>query len=41
MPTNCKITFDDNADRVYYGGQTVSGSVQLQLAKEKTVRGTQ
>lgn len=37
--TNCEVSFDDNPDRVYYGGQTVRGRVQLTLAKEKTIRG--
>lgn len=37
--TNCKVSFDDNPDRVYYGGQTVRGRVHLTLAKEKTIRG--
>lgn len=37
--TTCEITFDDNPDRVYYGGQTVYGRIQLVLGKEKTIRG--
>ncbi|XP_055296096.1 arrestin domain-containing protein 1-like isoform X2 [Sitodiplosis mosellana] len=37
--TTCKITFDDNPDCVYYGGQVVRGRVQLVLGKEKTIRG--
>lgn len=37
--TTCKISFDDNDDCVYYGGQLVHGHVQLVLGKEKTVRG--
>lgn len=37
--TTCEITFDDNPDRVYYGGQTVYGRIQLILGKEKTIRG--
>lgn len=38
--TTCEVTFDDNPDRVYYGGQTVRGFVTLTLAKEKNIRGT-
>lgn len=38
--TTCEITFDDNEDRVYYGGQVVRGRVQLVIKKEKTVRGS-
>lgn len=37
--TNCKVSFDDNPERVYYGGQTVRGRIHLTLAKEKTIRG--
>lgn len=37
--TTCEINFDDNPDRVYYGGQIVRGTVHLALAKEKTIRG--
>lgn len=37
--TTCEIVFDNNANRVYYGGQTVGGSVTLTLHKEKTVKG--
>lgn len=39
MPTNCEIYFDGNLDRVFYGGQIVSGRVELSLTKEKIVRG--
>lgn len=39
MPTNCKIIFDSNEERVYYGGQMIEGRVRLTLAKEKIVRG--
>lgn len=39
MPTNCEIKFNDNPDRVYYGGQRISGCIHLILAKEKIVRG--
>lgn len=37
--TTCEIVFDNNPNRVYYGGQTVSGTVTLTLHKEKTVKG--
>lgn len=39
MPTQCEIRFDNEPDRVYYGGQMMSGRVTLTLTKEKTVRG--
>lgn len=39
MPTNCEIIFENNDDRVYYGGQTIEGRVRLTLAKGKIVRG--
>lgn len=38
--TTCEVSFDDNPDRVYYGGQIVRGFVTLNLAKEKIIRGT-
>lgn len=37
--TTCEIAFDNNPNRVYYGGQTISGSVTLTLHREKTVKG--
>lgn len=40
MPSNCEIYFDGSVDRVYYGGQLLSGRVKLSLSKEKIVRGT-
>lgn len=40
MPTRCEIRFDNEPERVYYGGQLLSGRVTLSLTKEKTVRGT-
>lgn len=40
MPTQCEIRFDNEPERVYYGGQLLSGRVALSLTKEKTVRGT-
>lgn len=40
MPTHCEIRFDNEPERVYYGGQLLSGRVMLSLTKEKTVRGT-
>lgn len=39
MPTNCEITFDNNEERVYYGGQSITGHVHLTLSKEKIIRG--
>lgn len=38
MPTTCEIVFD-HPDKVYYGGQSLRGTVHLTLEKEKTVRG--
>lgn len=39
MPTNCEIIFENNEERVYYGGQTIEGRIRLTLAKGKIVRG--
>lgn len=40
MPeTECKIVFINNPDKVFYGGQLLSGRVELTLAESKTVRG--
>lgn len=38
--TTCVIEFDNNAQKVFYGGQLLSGRVTLTLHKEKTVRGS-
>lgn len=38
MPTTCNITFN-NSNRVFYSGQLLSGTVRLNLWKEKRVRG--
>lgn len=37
--TSCTIAFDNNPQKVFFGGQTLSGRVVLTLRKEKTVRG--
>lgn len=37
--TTCLIEFDNNPQKVFYGGQLLSGQVSLTLHKEKTVRG--
>lgn len=37
--TSCTIAFDNNPQKVFFGGQTLSGRVVLTLHKEKTVRG--
>lgn len=39
MPTTCVIEFDNNSEKVFYGGQLLSGKVTLTTTKEKTVRG--
>lgn len=38
--TACVIEFDNNLQKVFYGGQLLSGRVTLTLHKEKTVRGS-
>lgn len=38
MATKCVIHFDNNPQGVFYGGQLLSGTVQLITQKEKTVR---
>lgn len=39
MPTTCVIAFDNNPDKVFYGGQLLTGKVTLTTTKEKTIRG--
>lgn len=39
MTTQCDIVFDNNANKVYFGGQVVTGEVVLTLAKDKIIRG--
>lgn len=39
MATKCLIRFDDNPNKVFYGGQTIVGTVLLTLAKEQSVKG--
>lgn len=40
MSTKCLIRFDDNPNKVFYGGQMIVGTVLLTLAKELPVKGT-
>lgn len=37
--TTCAIEFDNNPQKVYFGGQLMSGRVILTLHKAKLVRG--
>lgn len=39
MPTECQITFPNNVEKVFYGGQSLVGRVDLSLTNSKTVRG--
>lgn len=39
MPTSCIIAFDNNPNKVFYGGQLLSGRVTITTTKEKTIRG--
>lgn len=39
MGTKCLIRFDDNPNKVFYGGQMIVGTVLLTLAKEQPVKG--
>lgn len=39
MSTKCDIIFENNFDKVYFGGQLLSGQAIVTLAKEKSVRG--
>lgn len=39
MPTNCKIEFENNPEKIYYSGQIVRGTVKLTLTDAKIVRG--
>lgn len=38
MSTQCDIVFDNNVNKVFFGGQVVAGEVILTLAKDKTVK---
>lgn len=40
MTTKCDILFENNFEKVYYGGQLLSGQAIVTLSKEKSVRGT-
>ncbi len=37
MPTRCNIVFD-NPDRIYYSGQTLSGTATVDVSEEFKVR---
>lgn len=37
--TSCEILFDNNPNRVYYGGDIIKGSVIITLHKEKIIKG--
>lgn len=39
MSTKCDILFENNFEKVYYGGQLLSGQAIITLTKEKSVRG--
>ncbi|KAG4069549.1 hypothetical protein HA402_006915 [Bradysia odoriphaga] len=39
MSTKCDILFENNFEKVYYGGQLLSGQAIVTLTKEKSVRG--
>lgn len=39
MTTRCEIRFKDNPLGIYYAGQTIQGTVELHLARPKTVQG--
>lgn len=37
--TSCEILFENNPNRVYYGGDVVKGTVIITLHKEKIIKG--
>lgn len=39
MPSRINIHFDGNDQNVYYSGETVSGTVEIEFQKVKKVRG--
>lgn len=39
MSTRCEITFENNSNKVYYGGQLIVGKVHLTLVKDKILKG--
>lgn len=39
MPSECKIIFEDNPDKVFYGGQLLSGHVEIIIDESKTAKG--
>lgn len=39
MPTECLILYDNNPEKVFYAGQSLSGHVLLTLTAIKSVRG--
>ncbi len=38
MRISCDIVFDNNPDRIYYGGQTLSGTATVDVREEFKVR---
>lgn len=38
MPS-CNIVYDNNSNGIYYSGQTLSGVIQLNNDKKRSVRG--
>jgi hypothetical protein len=38
MRISCDIVFDNNPDRMYYGGQTLSGTATVDVKEEFKVR---
>lgn len=39
MDITCVIDFENNPAKFFYSGQTMNGNIQLNLAREKKVRG--
>jgi hypothetical protein len=38
MSISCRFDFDNNPDRIYYGGQTLSGTATVDVREEFKVR---